>query len=39
MGNIEKDILFNKFEIIKCYKKDEYSAVYLANHIFLEKKV
>ncbi|MFZ1292488.1 MAG: serine/threonine-protein kinase [Melioribacteraceae bacterium] len=33
------EILFKKFEIISCYKKDEHSAVYLANHIFLEKKV
>jgi serine/threonine-protein kinase len=28
-----------KFEIIECYKKDYYSAVYLANHIYLGKKI
>lgn len=33
------EILFKKFEVISCYKKDEHSAVYLANHIYLEKKV
>ncbi|MBK8944147.1 MAG: serine/threonine protein kinase [Ignavibacteriae bacterium] len=33
------EILFKKFEILNCFKKDEHSAVYLANHIFLEKKV
>jgi len=35
----EKEILFKKFEILKCYKKDEYSAVYSANHIYLDKQV
>ena len=33
------DILFEKFRISECYKKDESSAVYLADHIFLDKKV
>lgn len=39
MKNQNGEILFKKFEIIKCIKKDAYSAVYLANHIYLEKKV
>ncbi|MEE9430197.1 MAG: serine/threonine-protein kinase, partial [Melioribacteraceae bacterium] len=30
---------FEKFIIISCYKKDEHSAVYLAEHIYLDKKV
>ena len=32
-------ILFEKFEIIETLKKDEHAAVYLANHIFLGKKI
>ncbi|MCB9208046.1 MAG: serine/threonine protein kinase [Ignavibacteriales bacterium] len=39
MSQTNNEILFKKFEILSCYKKDEHSAVYLANHIFLEKKV
>ncbi|MCB0752541.1 MAG: serine/threonine protein kinase, partial [Ignavibacteriae bacterium] len=39
MSELNKQILFKKFEIISCYKKNEHSAVYLANHIYLEKKV
>jgi len=39
MSALSNDILFKKFEILSCYKKDEHSAVYLANHIYLEKKV
>lgn len=31
--------LFGKFEIIKCFKKDESLAVYLADHIYLNKKI
>lgn len=34
-----KEIMFEKFEIIECLKKDEHSAVYLANHIYLGKKI
>jgi serine/threonine protein kinase len=34
-----KKILFEKFEIIDCLKKDEFTSVYLANHIFLNKKI
>ncbi|NWF48962.1 MAG: serine/threonine protein kinase [Ignavibacteriaceae bacterium] len=33
------EIIFDKFEIIECLKKDEHSAVYLANHVFLSKKI
>jgi serine/threonine protein kinase len=32
-------ILFEKFEIIDCLKKDDHAAVYLANHIYLSKKI
>ncbi len=39
MKEIRNELLFKKFEILNCFKKDEHSAVYLANHIFLEKKV
>lgn len=39
MNHKNDEILFKKFKIISCYKKNEHSAVYLANHIFLEKKV
>jgi eukaryotic-like serine/threonine-protein kinase len=39
MSKSNNEILFKKFEILSCYKKDEHSAVYLANHIYLEKKV
>jgi len=35
---IEKP-LFGKFEIIKCFKKDDSLAVYLADHIYLSKKI
>lgn len=34
-----KDILFDKFEIIECIKKLPESAVYIAQHIFLNKKI
>ncbi len=33
------EILFEKFEIIDVLKKDEHAAVYLANHIYLNKKI
>ncbi len=33
------NILFEKFEIIEVLKKDDTAAVYLANHIFLSKKI
>lgn len=31
--------MFEKFEIIDCLKKDEFTSVYLANHIYLGKKI
>ncbi|MEL6821276.1 MAG: serine/threonine-protein kinase, partial [Calditrichota bacterium] len=31
--------MFDKFEPISCLKKDDYSSVYLANHVFLNKKI
>ncbi len=33
------EILFEKFEILDVLKKDEHAAVYLANHIYLNKKI
>ncbi len=34
-----KDIMFEKFEIKETLKKDEFSGVYLANHIYLGKEI
>jgi eukaryotic-like serine/threonine-protein kinase len=31
--------LFDKFELLDCWKKDEFSAVYLAHHIYLDKNI
>jgi eukaryotic-like serine/threonine-protein kinase len=39
MNHISTEILFEKFEIIDCLKKDTHTGVYLANHIFLSKKI
>lgn len=36
-GDLE--ILFDKFEIKECLKKDQFSSVYLANHIYLGKEI
>lgn len=33
------NILFEKFEIIECLKKDVHASVYLATHIYLGKKI
>lgn len=33
------EILFEKFEIIDTLKKDQHTSVYLANHIYLGKKI
>ena len=33
------EILYDKFEIIDTIKKDVYTSVYLANHIYLGKKI
>ena len=37
--NRKPELLFEKFEIETVIKKDEYSAVYLANHVFLGKRI
>jgi serine/threonine protein kinase len=39
MSDESRNILFEKFEIISCLKKDAFSAVYLADHIYLGKKI
>ncbi len=39
MREKQKEILFEKFEILDCLKKDTSAAVYLANHMFLGKKI
>jgi serine/threonine-protein kinase len=33
------EILFEKFQVIETLKKDEHAGVYLANHIYLSKKI
>lgn len=35
----QEKILFEKFEILQCIKKDFHSCVYIANHIYLGKKI
>ena len=39
MQNTSTEILYDKFEIIDTIKKDAYTTVYLANHIYLGKKI
>lgn len=39
MTKENRQILFDKFEIIDCLKKDDYSGVYIAFHIYLGKKI
>ena len=39
MNNISTEILFEKFEVIECLKKDTNTSVYVANHIYLGKKI
>jgi serine/threonine-protein kinase len=39
MLNTQAEILYDKFEIIETIKKDLYTSVYLANHIYLGKKI
>ena len=39
MDTKSTEILFDKFEIIECLKKDAQTGVYLANHIYLGKKI
>jgi serine/threonine-protein kinase len=33
------DLLFEKYKVIECLKKDEYSCVYIADHTYLGKKI
>ncbi len=35
----QNHLLFDKFNIIECLKKDDYTAVYIADHIYLGKKI
>jgi serine/threonine-protein kinase len=35
----QNHILFEKFNIIECLKKDDYTSVYIADHIYLGKKI
>lgn len=37
--NDSNKILFDKFDVIKVLKKDQHAAVYLAHHIYLDKKI
>ncbi len=39
MSSLTSEILFEKFQIIEVLKKDEHAAVFLANHIYLSKKI
>lgn len=39
MQKTSTEILYDKFEIIDTIKKDIYTTVYLANHIYLGKKI
>lgn len=39
MGDLSGEILFEKFSIIECFKKDEHTGVYLADHVYLGKKI
>ncbi|MEN8191541.1 MAG: serine/threonine-protein kinase, partial [Bacteroidota bacterium] len=39
MNDSTVDKLFDKFEVIKVLKKDQHAAVYLAHHIYLDKKI
>ena len=39
MNGLSTEILFEKFQIIEVLKKDEHAAVFLANHIYLSKKI
>lgn len=39
MNQNTAEILFEKFEIIECLKKEPYTSVYFAKHIYLGKKI
>lgn len=38
-NGLSSEILFEKFQIIEVLKKDEHAAVFLADHIYLSKKI
>jgi len=39
MSLSSSEILFEKFQVIETLKKDEHAGVYLANHVYLSKKI
>ncbi len=39
MEDTGKNIMFDKFDVIKVLKKDQHAAVYLAHHIYLGKQI
>ena len=39
MPDAKLQLLFDKFEIIECLKKDAHTSVYLAHHVYLGKRV
>ena len=39
MGGSGETVLFKKFEILECLKKDAGTGVYIANHIYLGKQI
>jgi eukaryotic-like serine/threonine-protein kinase len=39
LSGLTSEILFEKFQVIEVLKKDEHAGVYLANHIYLSKKI
>ncbi|MBI1937993.1 MAG: serine/threonine protein kinase [Ignavibacteriales bacterium] len=39
MLGLSTEILFEKFEVLEVLKKDEHAAVFLANHIYLSKRI
>jgi len=39
MSALTSEILFEKFQVIEVLKKDEHAAVFLANHVYLSKKI
>ena len=39
MAENNPQILFDKFDTIECYKKDDFTGVYLARHVYLSKEI
>jgi len=37
--NQKNSLLFDKFQILQCLKKDIFSSVYIAHHVYLGKKI